>query len=94
MYTLLLIDGCHYISAGDANRIAAALREGCESVQVVAHVTAMRNERKDTRVAVRDVIRLIAHDVPRAESPAQPVPISSARAKRAGRSGSLPFSAR
>lgn len=95
MYTLLLVDGCHYITADDANRVASAIRDGCDSVDVVSHVTAMPNTRRDARVATKDVIKLIVHDVPHRGPSVQPVSISSARTKRNGRSGStIPFSTR
>ncbi len=95
MYTLLLVDGCHYIDADDAARIAVAVREGHESIDVVAHITAMHGTTRTARVSPKDVLKLIAHDVRGYDSPAEAVSLSAARAKRRGRSAStIPFSVR
>ena len=95
MYTLLLVDGCHYIHADDAHRVALAVREGRESIDVVAHITALPDTTRATRVFTKNVLKLIAHDVRRSDQGAYAVPISSARGRRRGRSGStIPLSAR
>jgi|ERR1700736_121102 len=95
MYTLLLVDGCHYINAADAKLIAGAVHDGCESVEVVAHVSAMKNEQHTTRISLKNVLKLIAHDIENIESSLQPVSISAFRARRSGRRGSrIPFSTR
>lgn len=95
MFTLLLIDGCHYIDDGDANRVAVAVRERRDSVDVVAHITAIPNVTRRTRVATKDVLKLIAHDVARDDAKPHAVSLSAFRGKRAGRSGStIPFATR
>lgn len=95
MYTLLLVDGCHYITADDANVVASAVREGRHSVEITAHISATPNESRTARISPKDVLKLIAHDVENVEVTLQPVSISEFRAKRNGRSGSrIPFSTR
>jgi hypothetical protein len=95
MYTVLLVDGCHYVSAEDANAIASAVREGCESVEITAHMSAIGNERRTARISLNKVLKLIAHDVPNVERRLHPVSISDFRSRRRGRSGSrIPFSTR
>lgn len=95
MYTLLLVDGCHYITADDANAVVRAVRERCESIEVTAHISAMRDERHTTRIVTRKVLKLIAHDVDDVQPPLYAVSISDFRSRRAGRNGSrIPFSAR
>jgi hypothetical protein len=95
MYTLLLVDGCHYIDTDDANRVAVAVREGLPNVEIVAHISAIPGSARTARVATKDVLKLIAHDVMDSNIVAQPVSISSFRSKRSGRSGpAIPSSAR
>lgn len=96
MFTLLLIDGCHFINEADANRVATAVREGLETVDVVAHITAIPNATRIARVPTNDVLKLIAHDVDRNPAGPQAVSLSAFRGRRAGRRGSTasPFATR
>jgi hypothetical protein len=79
MFTLLLTDGCHYITAYDAERVARAVRDGDAEVDVTSHISAMANAPAITRVRTHQVLKLIAHDMqlPRA---ARPIWLSERRA--------------
>jgi hypothetical protein len=94
-YTLLLVDGCHYIGRDDAARVAAAVRGREEAVEVTAQVCAAPPATYRVRVLTRDVLKLIGHDVVRQHDMAYPASLSDFRAKRNGRRGSrIPVSTR
>ena len=95
MYTVLMTDGCHYVTAHDANAVAVAVREGRKDVEVTAHISATPNERRKIRISSQSVLKLIAHDVTADETAVHPVSISDFRSRRRGRSGSrIPISTR
>ncbi len=95
MFTLLLTNGCHYITGEDASRVALAVREGREYVDIIAHVSAMRGAKHPAQIATMSVLKLIAHDVAVGEVPAPARLLSDYRARRSGRSGpSMPRSVR